>query len=357
MATLKSSRFPPPRSWEEFELLCADLFRNIWNDPGTQKNGRSGQPQHGVDIFGRPDRGTSYAGVQARNKVQAPKAVTPAELRSEVQKARKFVPALENFILATTAPNDARLQEEARRLTEANAAEGLFSVEVWGWDEIESRLAECPDVIARHYPEFALIHGGSALPFDGEPTFTLEHQQAPKGWLHLKLASLTGPGEFYADVVEVRGSKTAQTTPFPVKWRGPNVERKFVPREALIDLGRFLGHPAPDINADSHGVVFVRLHGKLRNGWDSGYWELFSFYKPDGWVVEAPDFVPEDPSMPPHVRLFFEELELTVRVVRLDSNEERKWLVTLGFVHPTQGENGQWVLPAERKRVEIRALF
>ncbi|MBI5949694.1 MAG: hypothetical protein HY875_16270 [Chloroflexi bacterium] len=158
MPTLKDSRFPPPQSWEDFEGLCADLFRYVWNDPGTQRNGRTGQPQHGVDVFGRPDGRPHYAGVQARNKIHPPTTVAVAELRDEVRKAKQFVPALKTFILATTAPNDAVIQEEARRLTEANEAEGLFSVEVWGWDELERRMTEHPEVLQQHYPQFAVGH-------------------------------------------------------------------------------------------------------------------------------------------------------------------------------------------------------
>jgi len=360
--TLKSSRLPPPRSWEEFELLCADLFRLVWKDPGTQRNGRTGQPQHGVDVFGRPDGGPHYVGVQARNKTYPLAAVTVVELREEVAKAKKFVPALKSFVLATTAPNDATIQEEARRLTEANEAQGLFSVEVWGWDEIESRIAECPDVMTHHYPQFGLRQDGARgaeLLVGSEPSFTLEHQPDSDGWIHLKVTSRTGPGEFYADVTELVGSRSAQTTPFPVKWRGPNVERKFVPRDALIDLGRFLWHPAPDINSDDSSVVFVRMHGKLRNGWESGYWELFSYFKPDGWVVEAADYVPEDPAMPEHMRFFFEEVRLVVRVVRLDTDEEHRWQVILGFVHPTHAANGRWTPPGKdghNERVELEEL-
>lgn len=362
MPTLKSSRFPPPRSWEEFEILCADLFRHVWKDPGTQRNGRIGQPQHGVDLFGRPDGGPHYAGAQARNRTYPPAAVTVVELRAEVEKAKKFVPALKSFVLATTAPNDATIQEEARRLTEANEAQGLFSVEVWGWDEIESRMAECPDVVMNHYPQFGLRQGGSDEPesFVGsEPSFTLEHQSDSDGWIHLKVTSLTGPREFYADVTQFDGSRYAQTIPFPVKWRGPNVERKFVARDALIDLGRVLWHPAPDINADASGVFVVRMHGKLRNGWDSGYWELFSYFQPDGWVVEATDYVPDDATMPAHVRLFFEEIRLLVRIVRLDTDEEHKWQITLGFVHPTQDASGRWFLPGKgdkRDRIQIEKV-
>jgi hypothetical protein len=39
-----------PGYWEEFEDLCLDLFRAVWNDPTSQKNGRRGQPQHGTVV-------------------------------------------------------------------------------------------------------------------------------------------------------------------------------------------------------------------------------------------------------------------------------------------------------------------
>ena len=49
------SQLPPPRNWQDFEDLCFDLFKRIWNDPYARPNGRSGQPQAGVDIYGQPD--------------------------------------------------------------------------------------------------------------------------------------------------------------------------------------------------------------------------------------------------------------------------------------------------------------
>jgi hypothetical protein len=39
----------------------------VWKDPGTERHGRQGQPQGGIDIYGRPD-GKSYTGVQCKNK-------------------------------------------------------------------------------------------------------------------------------------------------------------------------------------------------------------------------------------------------------------------------------------------------
>jgi eukaryotic-like serine/threonine-protein kinase len=152
MSDLSNFQLPPPSNWAEFEDLCCDLWREIWNAPNTQRNGRSGQPQHGVDVFGRQDRG-SWAGVQCVAKDNLANArLSEQELRAMVERAKNFVPSLGQFILATTAPRDARIQELARQLSEQNAAAGLFSVHVWGWEDICSALASHPSVLQRHYP-------------------------------------------------------------------------------------------------------------------------------------------------------------------------------------------------------------
>src|SRR5215468_2647641 len=102
----QEKQIAPPKSWEQFEELCLVLFRAIWQDPTAQKNGRLGQPQHGVDIFGMPERLCgSFHGVQCKGKDAGYGSVlTVTELKREVKKADLFVPALENFIVATTAP-------------------------------------------------------------------------------------------------------------------------------------------------------------------------------------------------------------------------------------------------------------
>ena len=46
-------RWEPPNDPTAFESLCLDLWKEIWQDASTQKHGRRGQRQDGVDIFGR----------------------------------------------------------------------------------------------------------------------------------------------------------------------------------------------------------------------------------------------------------------------------------------------------------------
>jgi hypothetical protein len=57
-------QYPAPANWQDFETLCLAIWREIWGDPNAQKNGRTGQPQAGVDVFGRIPDTVGYHGVQ-----------------------------------------------------------------------------------------------------------------------------------------------------------------------------------------------------------------------------------------------------------------------------------------------------
>jgi hypothetical protein len=130
-------QIPAPRYWQQFEDLCLSLFRLVWHHPTAQKNGRMGQPQHGTDIWGEDDG--AAVGVQCKGKdVGLGATLTEAELRKEVGKAKRFTPPLARWILATTAPKDAGIEEAARRITIENRNAGLFSVQVLGWEDLQS---------------------------------------------------------------------------------------------------------------------------------------------------------------------------------------------------------------------------
>lgn len=151
MLTLSSLDLPPPRNWQDFEDLCCDLWRLIWNDPDTQKNGRSGQSQAGVDVFGRPERGGEWAGVQCKLRA-GPEGLSRKDLEHEIEQARTFKPQLSRFLIATTASRDAAVQEAAREMTTAQTERGAFSVNVAAWDDILLHLTSYPDLLAKYYP-------------------------------------------------------------------------------------------------------------------------------------------------------------------------------------------------------------
>ena len=150
-----AKQIAPPKGWDDFEDLCLALFKHVWNDPLAQKNGRRGQRQDGVDIFGSPvSKSGVIWGVQCKaSDNRYGSGPTPVELQSEVKKAENFSPRLDRWILATTAPSDATLQKAARKISVERSENGLFSVHVLGWKEILALLAEAPNVIANFYPE------------------------------------------------------------------------------------------------------------------------------------------------------------------------------------------------------------
>ena len=143
-------RLPPPDTWQWFESICHLLWREIWSDPNAQMNGRRGQPQHGVDIFGRPIYQDSYAGVQCKDKdTRLGSALTENEMENECQKATEFVPDISSFTIATSGPRDETLQRHARQLTEAETYP--FEVSVWSWDDIEQEILFRPAILSRFY--------------------------------------------------------------------------------------------------------------------------------------------------------------------------------------------------------------
>lgn len=153
MNNLSNYQYPPPKNWQDFESLCRDLWKEIWDDPNVQKNGRSGQEQHGVDVFGQPQQGKLWVGVQCKGKDNnLGKTVTETELLEEIKKAKNFTPRLSSWILATTAPRDAKIQQKAREITANNKKKKLFSVTVWCWEDILEELVKYPSLIEVHLP-------------------------------------------------------------------------------------------------------------------------------------------------------------------------------------------------------------
>ncbi|MDP1979932.1 hypothetical protein [Undibacterium sp.] len=155
---MRNKQIPRPRHWQEFEDLCLSLFKSIWNNPLAQKNGRSGQPQCGVDIWGAVnDEQSRIRGIQCKGKdASIASKVTQTDLREEIAKAEKFAPPLEHWILATTAPPDAELQRIAREISVERERQGKFTVQVIGWGDIESLLCDHPTVLELHYPELGI---------------------------------------------------------------------------------------------------------------------------------------------------------------------------------------------------------
>lgn len=143
--------YAPPRSWEQFEELCADIFQSAWCDPALIRHGRAGQRQNGVDIVAR--NGALYpVGLQCKKRSNWPVSkLTTKQIDAEVKEAQSFKPALKAFYILTTAPSDTALLEHVRTINDQHRKKKLFEVVLLGWDEIVRRATLDPQVADKHF--------------------------------------------------------------------------------------------------------------------------------------------------------------------------------------------------------------
>ncbi len=126
-----------PENWQDFEELCKILWGEIWECPEIKKNGRAGQNQQGVDIYGIPKGETKYFGIQCKGKDEYTKSVLlEKEIRAEIAKAKNFRPQLKKFYFATTANKDERLEEFVRLKNVEHIEISLFEVHLFCWEDI-----------------------------------------------------------------------------------------------------------------------------------------------------------------------------------------------------------------------------
>lgn len=126
----RNKQIARPRHWQEFEEFCLAVFSEVWKDALAQKNGRTGQPQHGVDVWGGVDGNRQVSGCSAQRQGRV------AELIIEIGKADKVEPALEHSVLAATAPAEGEIERIAREVSVSRESQGRFTVQVMGWSDI-----------------------------------------------------------------------------------------------------------------------------------------------------------------------------------------------------------------------------
>ncbi len=149
-----------PSDWDGFQDLCLQLWKEMWRDPNAHHNGRIGQAQNGVDIWGKDKFDHDYSGVQCKGKnVNYLSKLTTAEIDAECKKALNFQPSIKSFIMATTSPRDKVVQQHCRNLNKKKIYP--FSVDTWAWDDIEDEVQCRPTIMDRFYPnvkEATLLH-------------------------------------------------------------------------------------------------------------------------------------------------------------------------------------------------------
>ena len=139
---------------DEFEDLICEICRLEWEDPNTQKRGRSGQQQKGVDVYGQPvDLGGIFRGAQCKLRTTN-QHLTKKEIQAEVQSASSFPHHLDALFIVTDAPRDTTVQDIVHEIDEEQRQHGKMRVFIWFWDSICHRLAAYPELIIRFYPDY-----------------------------------------------------------------------------------------------------------------------------------------------------------------------------------------------------------
>jgi tetratricopeptide (TPR) repeat protein len=139
-----------PATEDEFECMCLELYKRVWEDPGCMRMGVKGQPQFGLDIIGNY-KGRS-AGVQCKHFIK--KKFTLATVKDDIQQADDANIRIGHLIFATTAPNDVNLVLRVKELSDERKKQGKFTVSVDFWDAICGQIRMHPDVGRAFIPNF-----------------------------------------------------------------------------------------------------------------------------------------------------------------------------------------------------------
>src|ERR1043165_8981036 len=135
-----SYQLPPPLDDVTFEQLVRDIMRRVYNDPGIERFGRTGQTQFGIDGLSPADPTVTFQ-CKLKDTRHEPdhriRATLLKEMEEELRKTNGLPRAVTRFIFASTFKNDTELQNKAALLSST-----ARTVEYWGWETITDRIWE-----------------------------------------------------------------------------------------------------------------------------------------------------------------------------------------------------------------------
>jgi hypothetical protein len=151
MPTLAHSNLPTPKSWDEFEDIILTAAKLRWSSQDFSRNGRPGQKQDGVDVYGNDVEGR-LIGIQGKNTISG---ISEDVALEEIKRAEPFLPKLHALYLATSAKRDAKIQKciltiSTNRLRKA--------VGILFWNDIVQDLAKDDNELFKHYPQLRPAH-------------------------------------------------------------------------------------------------------------------------------------------------------------------------------------------------------
>lgn len=153
-------QLPKPQHWQDFEDLCKNLWGDLLGIPlKIKKNGRSGQSQDGVDIYGIPKGETDYWGIQCKGKDSYTNAqLTEKEIDVEVERAKNFKPSLQIFVIASTANKDVKIEEYVRLLNDKHLKNNQFEILLFCWEDIADEILKRKNILDFYLNNISFNH-------------------------------------------------------------------------------------------------------------------------------------------------------------------------------------------------------
>lgn len=147
--------FPPPANWQDFQILTVRLVELMCIEGTVHEYGRLGQRQDGVDVYGETHNG-GHLGVQCK-EMQRDKSLTEVLMRNEANKALKFQPNLNMFVVATTLPEDTGMHKVVTNLNQSGNYP--FKIACWSWNYFNDMLNRSNHLVQDSYERYARSFG------------------------------------------------------------------------------------------------------------------------------------------------------------------------------------------------------
>jgi len=146
LSAYSATAIPKPKDEQTFERASEVLWRCVLNDPNAKLYGRRGQKQNGVDIVGKRDGDPDkIVGIQCKQKGDGKTLSEQDDVRSDVEKAKNFEPALSELIFVTTAPDDRDYDNLALTISKELKDAGFgFTIQIMGWGCLEDEIVKYP---------------------------------------------------------------------------------------------------------------------------------------------------------------------------------------------------------------------
>lgn len=155
MTVSASTQIPKTSDPAIFQRQCKVLFEHVLNDPNVKEFGSSGDTQGGIDLLGRR-RSIAldhWVGIQCKLTIKAAE-LRKGIIRKEAEKAISFDPTLKEFILVTTADDSAKMDAEGAAVSNEQAKLGRdFTVQVWGWQTLQTHILQHEAAINAFSPD------------------------------------------------------------------------------------------------------------------------------------------------------------------------------------------------------------